>query len=487
MTRAVHRRIAFVLALLVCFSLFITAPQAIAAPGPQEDVSNTALTGEQRIAEKLDLLTQLLDVIEAAHLNPPDKEKLLDEALKGMFRSLDPWSEFLTADEYKRMESSLNGEFGGIGVTVELRDGILTVVAPIPGTPAARAGLRADDQIVAVNGESTRGLTLDEASRRIQGDPGTNVTLTIRRSGEEFTVELTRELIHLQNVKTEMLDGGRVAYIQVNEFSLGVSNQVTDALTRANMAGNVDGVILDLRNNPGGLLDEAVFMLSQLLPADDKPAVIVETRDRRFEIPKDERVVGDSPRKLVVLVNESSASASELVAAAVQDAGAGVVVGTRTYGKGTVQEVYPLRIGGAIKLTVARYLTAAGRSVDGTGVVPDIIVEQRRVSHPPIVTERTLRSGIVGLDVLTLEETLRLFGFDPGEVDGVYDSATAAAVAQLQMARSLDPTGVVNSDLVAVLNAELASYDRRASESDAQLEAALKLIRDANTTGQLPH
>ncbi|MGE5560117.1 MAG: S41 family peptidase [Chloroflexota bacterium] len=476
-------RCTLVFVTLMALLTFLVSPfQALAAEPQEEPPEAAELTPDERFEAEYDLLKSMVEFIQIAHLNPLDKEELMQKALKAVFQSLDPWSEYLTPDEYTRFESTINGTFGGIGVTVEIRNGHLTVVAPIAGTPAARAGIQPDDRIVAVDGVSIEGMTADESARRIQGEPGTQVRLTVERGSNRFEITLIRELIKLQNVTVAMLDEGRVAHVQVSQFSAGVSSQIIDAINRAMMAGTLDGVILDLRYNPGGLLNEAIDTLSQFVPDDGGPAVIVETRTERLEFRKTARLIGGAPFKLVVLVNGASASASELVAGAIQDAKAGIILGTTTYGKGTVQDVYPLKIGGAIKLTIARYLTPSGRSVDGSGVAPDVTLDWQPVAHQPIVTQRVMMSGMVGLDVLSLEQTLELLGYDPGLVDGVFDSATAAAVANLQVTRNLDNTGAVDDDLVVALNSDLADYDRRASMVDVQLEAALAAIRDARSS-----
>lgn len=445
----------------------------------------SALAGEalnssaptQQIPETAQLLLDLLDFIESNHVAPPDKEALLRAAIEGMFRGLgDPYSAFLSKEELSNLTNELNGEFGGIGVRVELINGIVTVTAPIPGTPAAAAGLRAGDQIVAVDGTNCIEKGLQETTRLIRGEPGSKVTLTIRRGDTDFEVAITRAVIKVQNLESRLLDEN-TGYIHIVEFTDGVSRQFADTVSEWQRSGKVDALILDLRDNPGGLLTEAVSIISDLAPIDAGAALWIQTRDTTFPVTFNERTIAKPDFRLVVLVNGGSASASEIVAAAIQDYGAGTLVGTKTYGKGTVQQIYELQTGDGVKLTVARYYTPRFRSIDGVGLTPDVIVEEPAIPKHEVKSERPMAIGLVGLDVLALEQALDLLGLHPGAVDGVYDENTRRAVALFQLQSDLTATGTVDDETLRAINYTLAQYDRNAAATDLQLNKALEIIQ----------
>jgi carboxyl-terminal processing protease len=328
-------------------------------------------------ARDLTLFGEVMARVQADYVTPVSTDKLIHGALDGMLSGLDPHSGYLDAKQWHEMRVETQGQFGGLGMTVTGADGLLKVISPIDGTPAARAGIKPGDLITTVNGKTIEGLTLTEAVDRLRGPPATTVRITIKREGVATPIELTltREIIHMEVVKSHLY--GDIGYVRLAEF-----NDETEAGLRAAIAsfrktdGNkLTGLILDLRNNPGGLLDQAVSVANDFL----RSGVIVSTKGRQ---PDDTQVWRARPGDLlsglpvVVMINDGSASASEIVSGALQDHHRAVLLGTRSFGKGSVQTLFPLRNGGAIRLTTARYYTPDGRSIQGQGIEPDVIVHE---------------------------------------------------------------------------------------------------------------
>jgi carboxyl-terminal processing protease len=279
-------------------------------------------------------------------------------------------------ESYREMQVETTGSFGGLGIEITIRDDQLTVVSPIEGTPAARAGIQAADRIVRIEGLATKDMTLPDAVKRMRGPRGTKVTISILREGvrEPFDVTLTREVIQVQSIKTQEIEPG-IGYIRIRQFQERTAQDLVAGVERLDKTGRLAGLIIDLRNNPGGLLPAAVEVSEEFL-GDGKLVVYTEGRVRnqnmRF-VAHAKRPVTDVP--LVVLVNQGSASASEIVAGAIQDHGRGLILGTTTFGKGSVQTIIPLADGSGLRLTTARYFTPKGRSIHGKGITPDIVIE----------------------------------------------------------------------------------------------------------------
>lgn len=343
-------------------------------------------------AETYRLLTLFGDVVErirAEYVEPVNDRELIENAINGMLTGLDPHSSYMNAKSFRDMQVQTKGEFGGLGLEVQSENGLIKVVSPIDDTPAFRAGVKAGDLITMLDGQTVQGLTLNEAVDKMRGTPGSTIKLTIKREGINTPVELTmqREIIRIQVVKARL--EGDIAYIRLTSFNEQTDPGLRKALTelKAKAGGNLKGLVLDLRNNPGGLLDQAVAVSDDFLNEGE----IVSTRARHTEesqrwFAKHSDILNGLP--IVVLINGGSASASEIVAGALQDHRRAVIVGTRSFGKGSVQTVMPLPGNGAMRLTTARYYTPSGRSIQNLGISPDIEVAASRTEAPHFLPER---------------------------------------------------------------------------------------------------
>src|SRR5215813_455763 len=325
--------------------------------------------------EGLEAFTDVLAIVQKNYVEDVGTQKLVEGAINGMLGALDPHSAYLTPESYKELQVDTRGSFGGLGIEITLRDGLLTVVSPIEDTPAYRAGIKAGDQIIKIDGQLTKDMTLVEAVKKMRGPEGSKIVLSIRREGVSRFMDfsLTREIIKIQSVKSRMLEKG-YGYIRLTQFQDRTSTDLENALTRLNKEnGKIEGLVLDLRNNPGGLLSQAVKVADEFLDS----GMIVYT-EGRLDNQKQKYFAhpgGYVDLPLVVLVNGGSASASEIVAGAIQDHGRGVILGTQSFGKGSVQTIIPLSDGSGLRLTTARYYTPKGRSIHGKGITPDIVIE----------------------------------------------------------------------------------------------------------------
>lgn len=333
------------------------------------------------VYEQLDLFGDIFDRIRSEYVEEVDAKELIEAAINGMLTSLDPHSGYLPPVDAEKMREQTRGEFGGLGIEVTQEEGFVKVVSPIDGTPADEAGMEAGDFITHVDGESVLGLTLNEAVERMRGPVGSEIIITVVREGEDepFDVTIIRDFIKLTAARVR--SEGKSIVIRVTTFNDNTFDNIRDGLDKelesAGGLENINGVVLDLRNNPGGLLSQAIRVSDAFLEKGE----IVSTRgrdpeegDRYNATPGD--LINDKP--IVVLINGGSASASEIVAAALKDHRRGIVVGTNSFGKGSVQTVMPLREQSAMRLTTARYYSPSGRSIQNLGVTPDIIVEQPR-------------------------------------------------------------------------------------------------------------
>ncbi len=324
--------------------------------------------------EELETFSEVLAKVQKHYVEPVKVKDLIEGAVRGMLSTLDPHSAYMTPEMYKEIQVETKGQFGGVGIQIGIKENRLTVIAPIEGTPADRAGIKAGDSIIKVNDDSTKDLTLMEAVQRMRGPKGTNVALTIERAGspEPLVFQLVRDTIKIRSVRSRVIEK-KIGYVRLSQFQESTSKDLGQVLEKFREQ-KLQSTILDLRNNPGGLLTSAVEV-SEHFVGPGKLIVYIKTRDGR----KDEYVsrAKEDPedRPMIVLVNHGSASASEIVAGALQDWGLAAIVGTTTFGKGSVQTILPLSDGAGLRLTTAKYYTPKGRTIQSTGIQPDIVVK----------------------------------------------------------------------------------------------------------------
>ncbi len=418
----------------------------------QEADSNTS------VYEQLDLFGDIFERIRSNYVEEVDDAELIEAAINGMLTSLDPHSSYLSPEAAQRMRVSTSGEFGGLGIEVTQEEGWIKVVSPMDGTPADAAGILSGDFITAVDGESVLGLTLDEAVRMMRGPVGAEIIVTIVREGEiePFDVSIIRDTIKLTAVRSRT--EGNAVVLRVTTFNAqtfpNLQAGMEEQIAAAGGIDAIDGIVLDLRNNPGGLLSQAVYVSDAFLDAGE----IVSTRGRvaadgdRFNASPGDLAQG---KPIVVLINGGSASASEIVAGALQDHRRAIVVGTNSFGKGSVQTVVPLSQDGAMRLTTARYYTPSGRSIQSLGISPDIIVEQpvQRVGEDDETEESSQRSeaglrGSLENDSLS-EDEIRQIEEDRARAETAAalredDYQLAYAIDILKGLNALGPTALVD-------------------------------------------
>lgn len=345
------------------------------------NVSQTysATSPNSEIYRQLDLFGDVLERVRSDYVEKPDDTQLIESAINGMLSALDPHSAYLSPKHFRDMQVQTRGEFGGLGIEVTMENGVVKVVSPIDDTPAHKAGIQANDLITHLDNEQIVGLTLEQAVEKMRGPVNTPITLTVVRKGrdEPFDVKITRDVIRINAVKARLEADDQVAYVKVSTFNEQThANLVKSIESLKKQSGKkLKGYIIDLRNNPGGLLDQAIAVSDDLL---EKGAIVLTKGRNLEETQRSQARPGDitDGAKIAVLINGGSASASEIVAGAIQDHKRGTVIGTRSFGKGSVQTIIPLGSNGAIRLTTARYYTPSGRSIQAQGIDPDIVVEQ---------------------------------------------------------------------------------------------------------------
>ncbi len=331
---------------------------------------------EDNIYDKIDLFSDVLNKINNEYVDEVDQSKMMDSAINGVLQSLDPYSGYLSPEIFENMQTETSGEFGGLGIEVSMEAGVVKVISPIDNSPAYRVGVKAGDYIVKINNIQVQGKTLSEAVDLMRGPVGTKIEITIRRIGvkKALVFNIEREIIEIQSVKSEILNNN-VGYIRLTSFNENSSDQIKDELKKFNKNNNIKGYIFDLRNNPGGLLSQAIRISDYFLENGE----IVSTKsrksseNRKWFAKKGDIIKG---KVLIVLINYGSASASEIVAGALKDHKRAILVGENSYGKGSVQSILPLKNRGAIKLTVSKYYLPSGQSISEVGVTPDILIAE---------------------------------------------------------------------------------------------------------------
>ena len=341
-------------------------------------VSNKVYSQDvDRLYEKIDLFSEVLETIQNEYVEDVDQAEAMDAAINGALQSLDPYSSYMNPEIFEESQSETSGEFGGLGIEVSMEAGVVKVITPIDDTPASKAGVKAGDYIVRINGEQVQGKTLMEAVNLMRGPVGTPIEITIRRIGlkKAKIVKITREIIEIRSVVSKQIDD-KVGYLRLRAFNENSSNQLKKEISKIEKNKKNVGYILDLRNNPGGLLSQAIKIADFFL--EDGEIVSTKGRkvreNRKFFAQKGDRING---KPLIVLINNGSASASEIVAGALKDQKRAVLLGETTYGKGSVQSIIPLKNRGAIRLTVSKYYLPSGKSISQVGVTPDIKIEEK--------------------------------------------------------------------------------------------------------------
>jgi len=370
-------------------SLFVWATPAFAVDAKKNDEETYRL---------LALFGDVFERVRAEYVEPPSEEEMIEAAITGMLAAMDPHSSFLNAKSFKDMQVNTRGEFGGLGIQVTMEEGFVKVISPIDDTPAFRAGIESGDIITHLNGESVQGLTLTQAVDKMRGKVGSDIRLSLVREGREpFDVTITRSVIKITSVRSRV--EGKIGYVRITSFNEQTDKGLERAIKKIKdeVGEELQGIVLDLRNNPGGLLDQAIAVSDAFLDRGE----IVSTRSRKPEdTQRFNARTGDlaSGLPVVVLINNGSASASEIVAGALQDHRRAVILGTKSFGKGSVQTIMPLSGNGAMKLTTARYYTPSGRSIQAKGVEPDILVKQAKLeeitSNRPSRSEASLRGAL---------------------------------------------------------------------------------------------
>ena len=339
--------------------------------------SNISLSAnEESIYDKIDLFGEVLDKINREYVEEVNQSDAMDAAINGVLQSLDPYSAYMSPELFKEMQTETSGEFGGLGIEVGMEAGVVKVISPIDNSPAEKAGVKAGDYIVKIDGIQVQGKTLTEAVDLMRGPIGSPIEITIRRIGEKksFVFEIVREIIEVKSVKSKLIDN-KVGYIRLTSFNENSASQIKDIFKRFKKENNIEKYILDLRNNPGGLLSQAIKISDFFLNSGE----IVATRgrksneNRKWFAKKGDIIDGET---LLILINYGSASAAEIVAGALKDHKRAIVVGENSYGKGSVQSIIPLKNKGAIRLTISKYYLPSGKSISGKGVTPDIVVEE---------------------------------------------------------------------------------------------------------------
>lgn len=438
---------------------------------------NKAVNSTNETAD-LGKVEQAYDLISSRYVEKVDQDKLVEGAIQGMLSVLkDPYSVYMDKDTAQQFTQSLSSSFEGIGAEVGMVDGKIVIVSPFKNSPAEKAGIKPNDQILKVDGKSVEGLDLNKATLKIRGKKGTTVKLEIARSGlkEPLTINVKRDEIPLETVHASVKkqDGKKIGYIEVTSFSEDTAEDFKKDL-KALENDKIKGLIIDVRGNPGGFLDSVGEILKEFVPK-DKPYVQIQERNgekkRYFST-----ISAKKDYPVVVLVNKGSASASEILAGSLKEAGGYQLVGETTFGKGTVQQAVPMGDGSNIKLTLFKWLTPDGNWIHKKGIKPDVAIKQPEIfTTHPIQVDKPLVQDMNNEQVKNAQEILDALGFAPGRTDGYFSSQTKIAVKGFQQQYEIEPTGKIDDKTADKLE-EAALKEMKKEKNDLQLQTALRLI-----------
>ena len=465
-------RVAFVSLILTC---------ALVTGGYQ--LQRMAGATEDDTYRQLRLFSQVLDLVERNYVKKVDSKKLIYGAIDGMLRSLDPHSSFLKPEDYKELQIETKGSFTGIGIEIAIKDGILTVVSPIEGTPAYRAGLKANDKIIKIDGKSTKNMDLTQAVKLLRGPKGTKVTISIYREGWSQLKDITivRDVIPLKSVRWRMLEPG-YGYVRISSFQNHTARDLEKGLeAMEKQGGGLKGLVLDLRNNPGGLLDQAVKVADEFI---DKGLIVYTDGRRKDQVMRFKATPNRHPHPypMVVLVNGGSASASEIVAGALQDHHRAIIMGTQTFGKGSVQTIIPIDDNAAVRLTTALYYTPSGRSIQAKGITPDIVVpfvpkekkgDKEKVNPFHFVKEKDLEGHLPTPGASKGEGEGKAKG---GKKEGAKEQGGKGPTGPTANATSPAPAGSANATSGGAVQGAAAT-PAQSREMDNQMEEALRILK----------
>ncbi|UHA76037.1 S41 family peptidase [Paenibacillus sp. 481] len=462
-------------AVLVSSTLTMTAMDLpIFASGGQASANSTGLSQPE-----LHKLNAALSIIESKYYTPVDREKLVNGAVHGMISSLDdPYSSYMEKEEAEQFNTSIEGAFTGIGAEVTTENGQVTVISPIKGSPAEKAGVRPKDVLLSVNGESLKGKTLSEAVAKIRGPKGTKAKLEVLRSGisKPIEIEVVRDQVDMETVYPKMMDG-QIGYIEVRQFAMNTHKRFEEELVKLEKQG-MKGLIIDVRNNPGGVLEVVQDMTEHFVP---KGKLINQVEYRNKERDKFVSKGTDKvkPYPIAVLTNKGSASASEIIASALKESAGAKIVGEHTFGKGTVQSSYTTKAaeGSLIKVTIAKWLTPEGNWIHQKGLEPDVSVQQPDFYHAaPVSREKTLKLDMNDADVKNVQVILNGLDYKTDRKDGYFSQGTATALKQFQRAHKLSETGEVDAKTAEQLEQAIL-VAMRETKNDKQLQKAVETLQ----------
>ena len=439
------------------------------------------VSSNEKVSDETYFLMQMESFIKTNYVNEIQDLELLRGAIKGMVESLDdPYSEYYTPDEFKEFNESTSGHFGGIGIVITSKDKYITAVSILEGSPAEKVGIRPGDRLVEIDGEDIVGISSAEASKRLKGEKGEKVVIGVLREGQKQITryEVERDIIKVNPISSLVLGQG-IGYIKISEFNENTVENLDKTLDHFKDSGVV-GIVLDLRNNPGGYLDQAVEAASRFVP--NGPIVNIVSKEGKIQSYTSDSVQLDFA--LVVLVNGGSASASEILAGAIKDRQTGILVGEKTFGKGMVQRTLSLGALGGVKLTTAYYTTPNGNNINNTGIVPDILVEVNKTNPVQnfisLDNKKALRYGSVGLEVLGIQQRLKFLEVLDAVPDGVFGPRTEKAIKNLQKKAEIYPSGVVDGKFYEVL--DNAIYEKLYPSEDIQLRKGIDTLKDVLKT-----